>query len=281
VTAAHPAEGLAAHLRDVFPPGPRPKAVVIAGSGLGGFARQVEAVHSVSYADLPGVGASTVAGHAGRLILGTSAPSGGGASVPLLVLSGRRHIYEGISAQDSVVLLQAAILAFGCKTVLLSNAAGGLNPLLQVGDLMMISDHINLMNRNPLIGANEERLGPRFPDLCDIYSRRLRGLARRAADDLGVTLREGVYIGGLGPSYETRAEVAMLRHIFKGDCAGMSTVLEAIAASHLGAEVLGISFVSNTLAVPSITTHEEVMENSRQVEGTFSRLVARVLELID
>jgi purine-nucleoside phosphorylase len=278
----HQAEELADHLRKTFPDSPRPRAVVIAGSGLGGFARHVTAVHTASYDTLPGIGASTVAGHAGKLILGNSpALDETSPETPVLVLAGRRHIYEGIAAQDSVLLLQASILAFQPKAVVISNAAGGLNPLLEVGDLMLISDHINNMARNPLIGPNDEKMGPRFPDLCNLYSPRLRQLARDAARDVAVPLREGVYIGGLGPTYETRAEVAMLRQVYRGDCVGMSTVLEAIACVHLGVEVLGISFISNTLTVPAVTTHEEVMENSREVEVRFSRLVRRLLEKLD
>jgi purine-nucleoside phosphorylase len=279
VVSATRYEQLGEHLRQRFGSTPRPRAVVIAGSGLGGFARWVQSLRAVSYDDLPGVGASTVAGHAGQLILGLSpATEPGRPDVPVLILAGRRHIYEGIPAEDSVLLLQATLLAFRPSAAIISNAAGGLNPLFDVGDLMLISDHLNAMARNPLIGPNPDHLGPRFPDLSHVYDPNLRALARQAAQEVGVVLREGVYIGGLGPSYETRAEVAMLRHVFRGDTVGMSTVLEAIACSHLGIPTLGISFVSNTLTVPAVTTHEEVMENSRKVEDRFARLVGRILE---
>jgi purine-nucleoside phosphorylase len=272
-SALDTASSLADYLIESFAGVDRPETVIIAGSGLGGYARTVEVAKKISYRDLPGIGSSTVAGHAGELILGKGPR-------PVAVLAGRRHIYEGIEASDSVRLLQGCLLAWRPKAVIISNAAGGLNPLFEVGDLMLISDHINLMFRNPLIGQNREDLGPRFPDLCRMYRPSLRVLARKVAQTVGVKLQEGVYVGGLGPSYETRAEVGMLRHIFRGDAVGMSTVLEAIACAHLSTPVLGISFISNTLTVPSVTTHEEVMENSRKVEANFSRLVQGIIDAL-
>lgn len=245
---------------------------VIAGSGLGGFARDVKPLAVAPYSEIPNVGASTVQGHEGKLVLGTV----DGHSVWLF--SGRRHIYEGISAAESTLLLRALLLANrNITSVIISNAAGGLNPTFQVGDLMLISDHINWMFSNPLLGPNVDDWGPRFPDMSDAYSRRLRGIAREVATASGIGVREGVYIAGHGPSYETRAEVGMLRTVFGGDAVGMSTATEALVAAQMGREVLGISFISNLLTNPGITTHEEVMEASRLVEGRFGKLVKALL----
>lgn len=265
-------ESLADELRARFPGSAR--IAVIAGSGLGGFVRSVVPETEVSYADLPGVGASTVAGHSGRLVYGRAA------GVPVFLFAGRRHLYEGMDAGGATLLLRALLLAKPVEVVIISNAAGGLNRCFEVGDLMLISDHVNWMFRNPLIGPNRDDWGPRFPDASDLYSRRLRGEARTAAREAGITLREGVYLGGLGPSYETRAEVAMLRHTFGADAVGMSTVHEALVAGHMGREVLGISFISNLLTEPAKTTHEEVMENSRQVEAKFTALIEALLKRV-
>ncbi|MBX7244561.1 MAG: purine-nucleoside phosphorylase [Candidatus Sumerlaeaceae bacterium] len=244
---------------------------IIAGSGLGGFARGVEASASVSYSDLPHVGAATVQGHSGTLVMGRAA------GVPLVLLNGRRHIYEGIALDEATVLLRAVLLETGARIVIISNAAGGLNPTFDVADLMMLSDHINWMFRNPLIGPNKEDWGPRFPDASDVYSRRLRGLARDAAVEAGITLREGVYLAGHGPSYETRAEVRMLRTVIGADAVGMSTAPEALVAAHMGREVLGLSVITNLLTDPAITTHEEVMENSKKAEANFKKLLETLL----
>lgn len=247
------------------------RVAVIAGSGLGGFSRSVEVRTKAPYDELPHVGASTVAGHAGALVLGEA----GG--VPLFLFQGRRHPYEGLALEEAVILLRALLTAFPVGTVVISNAAGGLNPLFEVGDLMLIRDQVNWMFRNPLRGQNVDEWGPRFPDASALYSPRLRVIAREAALEEGIPLREGVYVGGLGPNYETRAEVAMLRHAIGGDAVGMSTVHETLTAAHMGREVLGISFISNLLTVPAKTTHDEVMENSRLVEARFSALVMRIL----
>ena len=247
------------------------RVVVIAGSGLGGFARSVKARATVPYSDLPGVGASTVTGHTGSLVLGEAA------GVPIFLMNGRRHLYEGVSPAESTLLLRALLVEKGAEVVVISNAAGGLNPAFDVGDLMLISDQVNWMFRNPLLGANRDEWGDRFPDLSDAYSRRLRAIAREAALAAGVPLREGVYFGGLGPSYETRAEIAMMRAIAGADAVGMSTVPEALVAAHMRREVLGISFISNLLTTPAVTTHEEVMENSRRVEAKFTSLMEALL----
>lgn len=248
-----------------------PKILVIAGSGLGGFVRSVTVEKTISYSDVPHFGASTVAGHAGVLVQGAVN------NTPVFVMNGRRHLYEGISPQQSTLLLRALLAAFPVQVVIISNAAGGLNPKFQVGDLMLISDHINWMFTNPLIGKNAQEWGPRFPDASELYSQELRQKAKRVGLEVGVLLREGVYLGGLGPSYETRAEVHMLRAIHGADAVGMSTVPETLVANHMGRRVLGISFISNLLTVPAVTTHEEVMENARLVEEKFTKLLTALI----
>jgi purine-nucleoside phosphorylase len=249
----------------------RPRIAVIAGSGLGGFVRSVRAHQAIPYSDLPHVGASTVVGHSGNLVHGDIG------EFPIWVLNGRRHLYEGVAPTESTLLLRALLLDPELRIVIISNAAGGLNPCFAVGDLMLISDHINWMFRNPLIGPNRDDWGARFPDLSDVYSKRLRGIARETGLEIGIVLREGVYLAGHGPSYETRAEVAMLRTVFQADAVGMSTAPEALVAAHAGREVLGISFISNLLTAPATTTHEEVMANAKKVEDKFARLLCAMI----
>lgn len=248
--------------------------LVIAGSGLGGLANKVKVLASVSFADIPHVGGSTVAGHDGRLLVAQTT-----VGATFLILKGRRHLYEGISVQQSTLLLRALLVhSSGIQNVIISNAAGGLNATFDVGDLMLISDHINWSFRNPLIGRNDAQWGDRFPDMSEAYSKRLRVLAREEGLKAGTILREGVYVAGQGPNYETRAEFFMLRETLGGDAVGMSTVPEVLVARHAGREVLGISFISNSLVKPAVTSHEEVMENSKIVEDKFSALV---LGLVD
>lgn len=266
-------DALAARLRDKIDCAA--STLVIAGSGLGGFVRSVQAEVTVPYAELPNVGASTVVGHSGSLVYGKTK------AVPLLLMNGRRHLYEGMAAAENTLLLRAILSAFPIRNVIISNAAGGLNRLFEVGDLMLISDHINWTFRNPLLGKNEDDWGPRFPDASEVYSQRLRKLAHEVALRAGVVVREGVYLAGHGPTYETRAEVGMLRHAWGADAVGMSTVPEALVATHMGRDVLGISFISNTLTEPAKTTHEEVMENAQKVEAKFCALLeALVPELV-
>lgn len=250
---------------------PIPEILVIAGSGLGGFAATLGNAESLSYDDIPNFPVSTVAGHAGKLVKGTC----GGKAI--LLMAGRKHLYEGVDARTSVMPLQT-LLSLGVRTVILSNAAGGLNVKFQVGDLMLINDQINFQFRNPLIGPNQNDIGPRFPDMSEPYNRELMALARECALECGITLREGVYLGGLGPSYETQAEVQMLR--MWADVVGMSTVAETTTAIHAGARVLGITLVSNSLVhrTDVITTHDEVMEAGKHAAGKFNTLVARVIE---
>lgn len=249
--------------------GTMPSVAVVAGSGLGAFAKRLANPVAVSYDRLRHFPVSTVVGHAGTLVRGTA----GGREV--VVMNGRKHLYEGVDPQVATLPLRA-LLSAGVKTVILSNAAGGLNPRFEVGDLMLISDHINWQFRNPLIGPNLDRMGPRFPDMSQPYSRRLMALARDAAAEQGITLREGVYWANMGPTYETKAEVQMLRQY--ADVVGMSTAIEDIAAVHAGAEVVGISVVTNTLvAATGPTTHDEVMETGRVAGERFCNLVEGIL----
>ncbi len=258
----------AASIKEAF--GDIPEILVVAGSGLGAFGERLENAKAVSYDKLKNFPVSTVVGHAGKLMRGTA----GGRDI--MVMSGRKHLYEGVDVRVATLPLQAMLRA-GVKTVILSNAAGSLNVKFAVGDLMLITDHINNMFKNPLIGPNLDDMGPRFPDMSEPYNRELQKVARETALDLGILLREGVYWGNLGPSYETQAEVQMLRQF--ADAVGMSTVPECIAATHAGARVLGISVLTNSLVLKTDaeTTHEEVMETGRQVSDKFCNLVSTII----
>jgi purine-nucleoside phosphorylase len=234
----------------------RPSIGMVLGSGLGGVVDLLDAEPrlSVSYRDLPNVPGSEVEGHAGELVAGVA----GGRAV--LLLSGRAHPYEGWSHRQSTLLLRAC-LTLGMGTVVLTNAAGGVNPEFEPGDVMLITDTINLSGENPLLGPNLDALGPRFVPMTDALDRELRGLALAAAARAGVELRQGVYLMLSGPAYETRAELRMLRSL-GADAVGMSTVHELLVARHQGARVLGFSLVTNK-ATPDMegeVTHEEVLE---------------------
>ncbi len=247
-----------------------PEILVVAGSGLGSFAGTLKDAKAISYEEITHFPASTVVGHAGKLVKGKC----GGAEI--MVMSGRKHLYEGVDATVAVYPLRTLLRA-GVKTVILSNAAGGLNVKFEVGDLMLITDQINFQWKNPLIGPNMDEIGPRFPDMSEPYSRALQEVARKAALAEGIALREGVYLAGTGPSYETQAEVGMLRQW--ADVVGMSTVPETLVAIHAGAKVLGITLVSNSLVhrTDVVTTHEEVMEAGKASAEKFNRLVAAVI----
>jgi len=249
----------------------RPKIAVVLGSGLGGFAGSLKVPSVIPYSEIPGWPASTAAGHAGKLSIGTLD------GLPVAVLAGRAHLYEGYSAQQVVYGLRA-LYPFGIESIVLTNASGGVNPALGPGQLVLISDHINLMGTNPLIGPNEDSLGPRFPDMSEAYSKIYRDIARAAGKEIGLDLPEGVYAGLAGPSYETPAEIRYLRGI-GADLVGMSTVLEAIAASHMGMKVLGISCVTNFAAgvVDQKLDHKEVLEVGAAAQGRLTELLRRVL----
>lgn len=247
-----------------------PPILVVTGSGLGPFAATVEKPTKVGYGDLKHFPISTVVGHAGNLVKGTV----GGK--PVVVMSGRKHLYEGVDVSVATLPLRALLRA-GVKYVLLSNAAGGLNPKFEVGDLMLITDHVNNMFRNPLIGPNIAEMGPRFPDMSEPYCRKLQQYAREVALEQKIALREGVYVGNLGPSYETRAEVLMLRQW--ADAVGMSTVPETTLAVHASARVLGISLISNSLVGQSSVevTHQEVLDAAEKAAGHFCKLIAGIV----
>jgi len=244
---------------------------LILGSGLGVLADRMERTAVIPYRDIPHFPVSTVEGHAGELILGRAAGR------PVVLMNGRFHMYEGYDAQ-TVAFPVRVMRALGAGTLVVTNAAGGINTDFRPGDLMLIEDHINLTGRNPLVGPNDDDIGPRFPDLSEAYSRRLRDLAERAAAERGIPLVRGVYAGLLGPSYETPAEIRMLRTL-GADAVGMSTVNEVIAARHAGMEVLGISCISNMAAgiLPQPLSHREVMETAERVKEKFLELVLAVL----
>lgn len=248
-----------------------PAAGLVLGSGLGGFADRLRRAVAIPYEEIPSFPISRVPGHAGRLVLGDLEV--GGASVPVAAMQGRVHGYEGWKAED--VAFGARVLAgLGVRLLVLTNAAGGVNPAYGPGDLVRIVDHLNLSGENPLAGENDDRLGPRFPDLSDAYDPRLGLLLDSVAARLGLTLRHGVYACMPGPSYETPAEVRMLR-LLGADLVGMSTVPEVIAARHMGVPVVGISVVTNHAAGLSRRplSHTEVAETAESVKGRLSALV--------
>ena len=258
----------------------RPKLGVVLGSGLGLFADSLGHTLRLPYELIPGFPASTAIGHKGELVIGTLGANGQG-TVDLAVMSGRFHLYEGYTAQQVVSGIRL-FRELGVKRVVLTNAAGGIHPAFGRGALVLISDHINLQGANPLVGPNDEEYGPRFPDLTEAYAPRLRQLAKDTADEVEIILHEGVYAAVLGPSYETPAEIRFLRTI-GADLVGMSTVLETIAANHMGMEVLGISCVTNLAAGLSgdKLNHEEVLEIAQRVSGTFLKLLRALLPKLE
>jgi purine-nucleoside phosphorylase len=249
-----------------------PDVAVVLGSGLGDFANRLRQPVVIPYADIPHWPASAVVGHAGTLVAGSL----GGRQV--LALSGRVHFYEG-HALPIVTFATRALGRLGVKTLVLTNAAGGINLDFEPGTLMVIDDHINLMGSNPLIGPNEERFGARFPDMTEVYSARLRAIADAAAAARGLRVAHGVYAALHGPSYETPAEIRFLRTI-GADAVGMSTAPEAIVARHMGIDVLGISCITNPAAGvrPKPLVHDEVMDVARRVRGEFAALLEAIIE---
>jgi purine-nucleoside phosphorylase len=248
-----------------------PDVAVVLGSGLGDFAGQLASATSMPYASLPHWPASNVIGHEGRLVVGTVSGR------TIAALSGRCHVYEGHDLR-TVTFAVRVLGLLGVKTLILTNAAGGVNLTLSAGALMVIDDHINLIGDNPLAGANDDRFGPRFPDMSEVYAARLRAVADEAAAAAGSRLPHGVYAALLGPSYETPAEIRYLRAI-GADAVGMSTVPEAIVARHMGIEVLGISCITNMAAgvLPQPLNHDEVMETARRVRGQFVGLLEGII----
>ncbi len=244
---------------------------LVLGSGLGGFAEEFKDAVTLPYREIPGFMSSTAQGHVGSLVIGEVE------GVPVMAMQGRVHYYEGYSLEEVTFPIRTFKL-LGINTLVLTNAAGGVDVELNQGALMVISDHLNLMGVNPLRGPNDERFGPRFPDMSEVYSRELQELVIEEARDLGVTVRRGIYAGLAGPSYETPAEIHMLR-AFGADAVGMSTVPEAIVARHMGMKVLGISCITNMAAGISETpiNHDEVMETGQRVRETFTQLLRRVI----
>lgn len=249
-----------------------PDIAIVLGSGLGDFAATLGEATSMPYAKLPHWPTSNVIGHEGRLVVGTARGK------LIAALSGRCHAYEGHDLR-TVTFAVRVLGLLGVKTLILTNAAGGINTGFSQGALMVIDDHINLTGGNPLVGANDDRFGQRFPDMSEVYSSRLRKLADEAGREIDMLLPHGVYAALLGPSYETPAEIRYLRAI-GADAVGMSTVPEAIAARHMGIEVLGISCITNMAAgvLPHPLDHREVMETAKRVRGQFIALLEGILE---
>jgi purine-nucleoside phosphorylase len=250
----------------------RPDVAIILGTGLGRLAAEVDANAVIDYADIPGFPLSTVESHSGRLLCGTL----GGKTV--VAMQGRFHRYEGYSLQQ-VTFPVRVMRALGAETLVVSNACGGLNPLWAAGDLMLIADHINLLGDSPLIGPNDDRVGPRFPDLSAPYDASLRDAARRVAADRKITLREGVYVAVTGPNLETRAEYRFLRAI-GADVVGMSTVPEVLVAIHSGMRVLGLSIITDMCLPDALepATVERIIAVANKAEPKLTELVRSVLE---
>ena len=249
----------------------QPRVAVVLGSGLGAFAEELSDRQEIPYAAIPGWPVSTAIGHAGKLVFGKLD------GLDVVVMAGRSHLYEGYTTAQ-VTMPVRVLHRLGVRSIVFTNAAGGINLSYSRGALVLISDHINLQGSNPLIGPNDETLGPRFPDMTDAYSTECRAVARQVANELGIPLAEGVYAALSGPSYETPAEIRYLRTI-GADLVGMSTVPEVIVANYLGMRVLAISCVTNMAAgvLPQKINHEEVLEVGRQVRGKLVRFLKALL----
>lgn len=259
----------AAFLRESI--APVPDVAVVLGSGLGDFASGLTDSRVLPYGQIPNWPVSKVVGHAGQLVVG------GVGAKRVIALSGRSHFYEGYP-METVTFATRVLGRLGVKTLILTNAAGGINLKFSSGALMIISDHINLMGTNPLVGPNDDRFGVRFPDMTNLYSPRLRGVAHDVAKDMNLPIEEGVYVAVHGPSYETPAEIRAFRTM-GADAVGMSTAPEAIVARHMGVEVLGLSCITNMAAgvLPQALVHDEVMETARRVRGNFIGLLEGVI----
>jgi purine-nucleoside phosphorylase len=258
----------------------RPKIGVVLGSGLGALADSLSTCVRIPYEDIPGLPSATAIGHRGELAIGILGVNGKNA-VDVAIMSGRFHLYEGYTAAQ----VTSGIHLFrelGIRRVVLTNAAGGINPDYATGALVLLNDHINLQGTNPLIGVNDDALGPRFPDMTEAYSPRLRAVVCETAQHLGILLHEGIYAAVLGPSYETPAEIRFLKTI-GADLVGMSTVLETIAANHMGMDVVAISCVTNLAAGLSgqKLNHEEVLAIGQRVSGTLLKLLTALLPKLD
>jgi purine-nucleoside phosphorylase len=250
----------------------QPDVAVVLGTGLGGLVNEIDVVAEIAYEDLPGFPLSTVESHAGRLLFGDL----GGKKV--VAMQGRFHRYEGYTMQQ-IVFPVRVLRGLGAKTLVVSNACGGMHPLWRPGELMLLADHINLLGDGPLVGENDESLGPRFPDMSEPYDPELRDIARNVARDLHIVLREGVYVAVTGPNLETRAEYRFLRGI-GADVVGMSTVPEVIAAVHMGMRVLGISIITDACLPDALKPVDiaQIIATAGAAEPDLTRLVTAVLE---
>ena len=249
-----------------------PEVGIILGSGLGGLVKEIEVIKEINYADIPGFPVSTVKGHGSKLIFGKLN------GVNVVAMQGRFHFYEGYSMQE--VILPVRVMKFlGIKTLILSNASGGVNPAYKVGDLMILDDHINLMGTNPLIGKNEDELGPRFPDMGEPYDKALIQKAQAIAAKHGIVCHTGVYAAVTGPTFETRAEYKYIKYI-GADCVGMSTVPENIAARHIGLPVFAISIITDLGGSdqPEVITHEEVLKVANAAEQKMTVIIKELIK---
>ncbi len=252
-----------------------PEVAVILGTGLGALAEEIQVEVRIPYQEIPGFPLSTVESHAGRLLVGTLAGR------KVVAMQGRFHRYEGYTPQQ-IVFPVRVLKALGARILVVSNACGGMHPLWNAGDLVLIADHINLLGDNPLVGPNDDALGPRFPDMSEPYDAALRAVARQVALEQGIPLREGVYVAVAGPNLETRAEYRMLRSL-GADVVGMSTVPEVIAAVHMGMRVLGISIITD-LCLPDVlepATVERIIAVARGAEPQLTALVRGVLQRLN
>ena len=252
----------------------RPTVGLVLGSGLGDFADTLEESVRIPYSEIPDFPQPTVEGHSGAFVFGKKQGK------TVVALQGRLHFYEGFTQQELTLPIRV-LAALGVKTLLLTNAAGGVNLGFAPGDLMLISDHINYSGANPLVGENLAQFGPRFPDVSDLYTASLRTAIKEKAADAGIPLREGVYLMYSGPNYETPAEIRMFRG-FGADAVGMSTVPEALVAGHCGMQVVGVSCITNMAAgiLPVKLSHAEVVETAAKVHDTFHRLVDIILSAV-
>ncbi len=249
-----------------------PEVAIILGTGLGALAKEISVQTRIPYAEIPHFPLSTVESHSGQLLLGTLAGK------RVVAMQGRFHRYEGYSMQQ-IVLPVRVLFSLGARTLVVSNACGGMNPLWQAGDIMLIDDHINLLGENPLVGPNLDELGPRFPDMSRAYDPELQTLAQQAALDLKIPLRRGVYVAVTGPNLETRAEYRMLRAM-GADVVGMSTVPEVIAARHMGMRVLGLSIITDECFPDALeeASIDKIIAMANKAEPQLTRIVVRVLE---
>jgi len=247
------------------------RVALVLGSGLGAFADALEDARAISYSEIPGFARPTVEGHAGRLVVGRAA------GTTVAAMQGRFHFYEGYTLEEVTFPIRVLGL-LGAKSLVVTNAAGGLNNSYEQGALILISDHLNLMGTNPLLGKNDPRFGPRFPDMTEVYDREYQEATIAEAHAMGLELRRGVYAALTGPSYETPAEIRMLR-LLGADAVGMSTVPEAIVARQMGLRVLGLSCITNMAAgvLDKPINHEEVIETGERVRETFAELLRRVI----